>query len=128
MPYVVAVDVLDHIDVEDVMTAFFGDDVVRFDGQTAASDRERNGVWTGKAAPRYTRLSAVLVASFLRPETLCSSEAPVSLWLNPWAVRPYDSVLTRLPRHVAIDGRMRRLDGQSVGRILGLPPDWPGED
>jgi len=128
LPYVVAVNVLDHIDTEDVMTALFGDDVVRFDGQTATSDRERNGVWTGKGGPRYTRLSAVLVASSLRSDTLCSSEAAVSLWLNPWAVQLYDSVLTRLPRHVAIDGRMTRLDGVSVGGILGLPADWPGGD
>jgi hypothetical protein len=48
----------------------------------------------------------------------------VCLIHNPWASRAYDCELTTLPRWVANDDRFEKLDGLSVGNLLGLPGDW----
>ncbi len=92
-------------------------------GQPGAND----GLWFRAGEPRYTRVSAVLTVTDLKPGS-CALVEPC-LWLNPWAQRP-------LP----VDGLpWRRIEFRSDGRpveipasrttaeILGVGPRWPHE-
>lgn len=85
LPYVVAINVLDHIDGYDTEEALFGAECVTVkvspDGVEATPDRTPDGVWTSRAGPRYARLSAVLVTSELHISS-CGSGG-VTLWHNP---------------------------------------------
>jgi hypothetical protein len=130
LPYVIAVNALDESSVDriDVMDALFGEEqyIVTF-GQSGISESEMsrapNGAWMSGSGPRYTRVSAVLVAVRLLPWTVGS--AGVCLIHNPWAQRPYFSELTRLPQGIPQDGRMEWQDGESLAEVLELPAGWP---
>lgn len=130
LPFVVAVNVLGEYppDMIDVWNALLGREAVEvrlYDDGSTQEDLTRlpDGVWAGPDGPIYTRLSAVLVGMPLRPWNLHS--AGVHLIPNPWAARPYDGALERLPRWVAQDGNFEPVDGTSVGSLLDLPDDWP---
>lgn len=132
LPYVVAVDALgEFVDRTDVMEALFGKEKFIFRGDLATPRgpefaREPDGAWTSSTGPRYTRVSAVLVAVRLHPWNV--SSAPLCLYHNPWARRPYDADLNRLSRACPQpEDNMKWFDGESLAKIFGLPPDWPGE-
>jgi hypothetical protein len=132
LPYVVAVNTLDEsiVDQIDVMNALFGEEqyVITFgpDGPDEHQvSRAPNGVWTSRSGPRYTRISAVLLGVRILPFTVASA----NLWLihNPWAQRPYSSVLTCLPQGVPQSGHMEWRPGESLAAILELPEGWPAD-
>lgn len=131
LPYVIAVNALDEasVDETDIMDALFGAEQYTVAlGPTGVISypevsRAPNGAWTSESGPRYTRVSAVLVAVRLSPWTVGSA----AVWLihNPWAQRPYSSPLTRLPQGTPEAGRMNWHDGDSLHDVLGLPSGWP---
>ena len=131
LPYVVGVNVLEFIDEIDTMEALFGREqftvVFSRTGPAEPVDtrmsRLPNGAWTGPDGPRYTRVSAVLLATRLFPYNI--PRASLRLYHNPWAHRPYQSVLTRLPRAILRDNRMQHVDGEATEGIFDLPASWP---
>jgi hypothetical protein len=133
LPYVIAVNALEFVDEIDIMEALFGKEqftisfsqshpLERVDTQMS---RVPDGAWTSYTGPRNTRISAVLLATKLSPWHL--SRGKVCLYHNPWAQKPYSSILTRLPQAVLKGNRMKNIDGESIGSILGLPNSWPAE-
>jgi hypothetical protein len=136
LPYIVAVDILHHPDEIDIMEALFGKEqfTITFDERGPSESVEPrpsripNGAWTSQAGPRYTRVSAVLLATQLSPWNI--PRASLRLYHNPWAQKVYKSVLTQLPQAVPVqqENRMRNVDGQSNDLIFGLHPLWPNSD
>lgn len=133
LPYVIAVNVLEHIDEIDIEEALFGKEefTVIFSQSSpmeilgTRASRKPDGVWTSYGGPRNTRVSAILLAANISPWALSSEN--VRLYHNHRAQRPYSSVLTRLPQAVVEDNRIKKIAGESIGTILGLPPLWPIE-
>jgi hypothetical protein len=131
LPLVVAVNVLDHIDEIDIMEALFGKEQITIDPTQISSSKLVNpemsripdGLWTSYAAPRNTRVSAVLLATQLFPFSIL--HADIRLYHNPWASKPYSSVLTRLPQAVPEANRMIKVNGDSLASVLNLPVSWP---
>lgn len=133
LPYVVAVNVLEFIDEIDIMEALFGKEQFTIDFSqsnppepvSTKMSRVRDGVWTSYEGPRNTRVSAVLVTTRLSPWNLSSGN--VCLYHNPWAQKSYSSALVRLPQAVLEGDHMKKVGGESIGSILGLPSSWPVE-
>jgi hypothetical protein len=131
LPYVVAVNAIKLVDEIDIMEALFGKEqyIVAVSGNgpsepvQAEMSRLADGAWISQQGPRYTRVSGVLLATRLSPWNI--PRAYLCFYHNPWAQKPYQSALTRLPQAVPRDGRMRRVEGESVSAILGLAPSWP---
>lgn len=134
LPYVVAVNVLELADEIDVMEALFGKE--RFiivcsqggppDVVHTSMSRLPDGAWTGRAGPRYKRVSAALLAT--RLSTWSIPRAKLRLYHNPWAQRPCQSALARLPQAIPRGKRVEHVNGESVAAILGLPASWPEEE
>lgn len=127
-PFVVAVNVLGPAyDALDVANALFGDEVVIVDVGTQEHKlaREPNGVFVSASAPRYTRLSAVLLVEMARPTTLAVSGC--RLWHNPWAKYPLDASLLPFPQtRASLDtGTLIDVAGISPQQVLGITRDWP---
>jgi len=129
LPYVVAANALDeNVDEIDVEEALFGKEEFTVSRQQAGSScvemtRAPDGVWGSESGPRYTRVSAVLVAAPVLPWNV--PRAPMCLYHNPWAEKPYSSELTRLPQAFLEAGRVKRVGGESLAVVLGLPSGWP---
>ena len=127
LPYVVAVNVLESIDEIDVMEALFGKEqfTIVFSPSRPVEpvdirmSRLPDGAWVKADGPRYTRVSAVLLATELYVHNI--PRANLRLYHNPWAQRPYQSVLTRLPQAVPKDNRMEYIEGESSEVIFGSP-------
>lgn len=127
LPYVVAVNVLEGIDEIDIAEALFGREqftVVFSPGRPdepvdIRMSRPPNGAWTRAGGPRYTRVSAVLLATELYVHNI--PRANLRLYHNPWAQRPYQSVLRRFPQAVPKDNRMEYIEGESSEVIFGSP-------
>ena len=124
-PYVIAVNVLEHIDEIDIMEALFGKETwtVHFGEGPEESlpppelSRIPDGLWTRYAGPRNTRVSCVLI--FLRFKVWDLEGAEVRLYHNPWAKMPYSSPLTRLPQAIPEKDRMVHLAGSSLNEVIG---------
>jgi hypothetical protein len=129
LPYVVAVNALDKsTDFTDIMEALFGKEkflinLSRSKSSEPKMTRELDGVWTSKSGPRYTRLSAALVAIGLSPWNL--PRANIRLYHNPWANLPYTSELTLLSQAIPVTGRVEFQNGRSLSDIFDLPKNWP---
>jgi hypothetical protein len=109
-PYVIAVNALGKaVDDTDIFEAL--------------PFREPDGVWTSPRGPRYTRVSAVLIAVRLLPWNIPRADA--CLYHNPWAQRAYTCELARLPQAVPEGTRMTRSEGESLATLLGLSAEWP---
>jgi hypothetical protein len=132
LPYIVAVNTLgEHTDEIDIMEALFGREQfkIRVDKSEPIEpefSRIPDGVWTSKSGPRYTRISAVLLANELFPWNVPRGNA--CLYHNPWAKHTYDSELTRLNQRIPDANRLKFVGGESLGVIFGLSSEWPLED
>ena len=123
-PYIVAVLCLGWPDRESVVEALFGKEqlliTVGPDGPVGAPKVERrpDGALVNPFGPQNTRVSAVLIASYLVPWAL--SEGKVSLWHNPWAKYAYTGVLTELTQYVPEKNQMNCVEGRTAADILRL--------
>jgi len=133
LPLIVAVNYIGfHCGDADVMDALYGQESVVVTlgdgGYTERNQRKPNGVWRGKAGPRNTPVSGVLIANQLNPWGM-ASETP-ELFHNPWASRPLSPSLLCLPQCIAdLDaGSVRHEAGQQAGELLGIPTPWPIPD
>ena len=131
LPFIVAVNVVGNVDQTDIMDALFGQEQITVtfyndDPEAPATyepSRVPDGVWTSPSGPRYTRLSGILLISWLAPWNI--PRAQVVLYQNPWAQKPYLSKLARLPHVVPEGGHMKFVDGESTSTIMGLDATWP---
>lgn len=127
IPYIIAVNAIDHADDIDVRDALFGQECLEVAGSESGAcerpNRMRNGVLWGPDGARNTRVSAVLVAFGLNHSNI--AKVRVCLYHNPWASRPYDGALCQFGQLIPIDGRLEPITGRALGEILGLPAEWP---
>lgn len=121
-PYIIAVNVLDgFMDDECALEALYGQEAVQFrtysDGRRECSAfRQLNGLWRQHSGPRYTRVSAVLIASRLRPWSMQQSR--LTLYLNPWAEFPLANEFSTLEVvRLGSEGHLARTG------VSTLPPD-----
>ena len=130
LPYVVAVNATEPVDETDIMEALYGKEQYSMeisDDNTVITEpkmtRVPDGAWVGPKGHRYTRISAVLLVTRLTtwniPRTI------LRLYHNPWAKKPYQSVLTRLHQAIPENGEIHWLDGENASTLFGLPPSWP---
>jgi len=135
LPYVVAVNALSmYVERTNIMEALFGQeppfsivDGIK-DSQPEWERKERilDGAWTEKSRPRYKGVSAVLIAKRVTYSNVVN--ALVRLYHNPWASRPYNLDLSRLPQGIPQGHEMISQDGESLKSILSLPHDWPEKE
>ncbi len=133
LPYVVAVNALGtHVDRIDIMEALFGKEQFTYritpSGPSEPDpSRVPDGAWTRRSGPRYTRVSATLVAIQLLPWSV--PRTSVCLYHNPWAKRPYQGELCRLSQAVPDreKGHMEWRDGATLSTIFRLRADWPSD-
>lgn len=126
LPYIVAINAVEPIDQIDIMEALFGKEqfTITFSETEPAKpiqsemSRAPDGVWMGPSGPRYTRVSGVLLAARFTLWNVTS--AYLRLYHNPWAQRPYLSVLARLAQGILEGNHIKMVDGESPGTILGL--------
>jgi hypothetical protein len=131
LPFVIAINVVeDHCDNVDIMNALYGDEITVMSQApggklTESWQRTRNGAWIGKAGPRKTLVSAVLLGVDLHPWNV-GAVSP-ELFQNPWASHPFSTADWPLPHCVADlkEGRVCRRPGASAGQFLGIPSPWP---
>lgn len=133
-PYVIAVasDIHSPGDIG-VLNALFGHEQVTFGidqmGETVTQEgRAPDGFWIGPSGPRNQLVSAVLVASWIRP-WFVSQNVP-TIWHNPYAVYPL--ALSEAPwrsmRIVASGELEESAPAQSIHDFFELDRDWPGPD
>jgi hypothetical protein len=126
LPYVIALNVptQTHDFPQNVITALFGEECASVAGMPSPLPRGAvNAFWGSRQVPKNTRVSAVLAVKWTNTANVSGARA--YLCHNPWAATPYTSVLTRLPQLIREGDEMKWVDGESLGSILGLPPDWP---
>lgn len=131
LPYIVAVNSTEFVDEIDVTEALFGKEQFNvFVSETKSREpveplmsRVLDGAWTSPEGPRYTRVSAVLLAIRLSPWNI--AQCDVSLYHNPWAQKPYRSVLNRLPQAIVESNHIKRMEGVTIAEIFDIPESWP---
>lgn len=127
-PYIIAVNSVSEWGTgrDDIEEALFGDEVLVVDGVTRERELQRNreGVWMGPNGPQYTRVSAVLVGTVF-PWNL--PRAQISLIHNRWAEHEYVGGLQELPQMRMEDNGFVWTDGKTLGELLSLDQDWPGD-
>jgi hypothetical protein len=132
LPLVVAVNVVDDFcDDADVLNALFGEEQIvairQVDGgwRNEWATRIPNGAWRGRAGPRNTLVSAVIVLHQLLPSNLRGREE--ELTHNPWAAHPLPANSLLLPqRRVCLpNGEIEQHAGDSAADLLGIPDPWP---
>ncbi len=120
MPYVIAINSADALLTgRDFEQTLFG---VR-PGITIAgmTDELARGFWGRENNPKHKRVSAVLFTTNLWPATVLMGQVYACLWINPWADRPYDGLLTELPTFRFENGDVKESPGRPWHRLMNLP-------
>ena len=134
-PYVIAINMLSSFaNREDILDALYGNSACHYSFNKAnklempkvEAIRIPNGTWIDKTGPIYKRVSAVLVFNNLYPWNFHT--ASVCLYHNPWAEKPYDSILTLMPQAQMKNFRMVWTEGKSLASIFDLAKEWPQKD
>ena len=131
LPYVVAVNAIEPIDEISIFEALYGKEeylVDVSDVQRKVSEpklkRVPDGAWTSPKGPRYTRISAVLMVSRLTTYNIPRSIS--CLYHNPWAQKPFQSVLSQLPQAIPLaNGEIKFETGISASTIFNISSAWP---
>jgi len=121
MPYVIAINSADVMLTDrDFEETLFG---VR-PGITLAgmTDELARGFWGTENTPNHRRVSAVLFTKNLWPATVLMGQVYCCLWLNPWAERPYDGLLTALPTVRFDNGEAREYPGRPWHELMNMQP------
>ena len=85
----------------------------------------RDGIWRRDSAVRHQRLHGVLFFRGLLPSNMHSVVS--HLYVNPNTQADIPEELSKLNSMWQRDGRWYLRKGMSLGEILELPEDWPGE-
>jgi hypothetical protein len=125
IPYVIAVNAIgETADRRRIINVLYGDErnlisPNQFEIAEMRFDRQPDGVWVSPKGPRYTRISAVLVASELIPASM--EKTDLCLYHNPWADKPYSSILTCLSQAVLNEKKILWKGGIPASNILKFP-------
>jgi hypothetical protein len=124
-PFIIAVNGITQwgIKHDDVMAALFGPEDVVYRAGEPVFAHNGHGAFVHQGRPTNTRVSGVLVAMELHPSSLAT--APLRLYHHPWASRPADGAIARLPQARLDDARLRFEDGEDGTTLFGVPSDWP---
>lgn len=118
------------MDLEDVESALLGPVVYPIDPEGRGLGeryRQRGGFWMRSDGPTSTRVSAVLTANNLVPETI--ARVWPRLWPNPWAARPLEHDLPFPVGAASQQGTFEYTEADGGPNVLlGLPADWPGPE
>ncbi len=133
LPYVIAVNGLNrHADRHDLLAALLGNEVVRIplmpDGQGEGRwDRSWDGLWIApNRQRRATGVSGVLVADDLR---LWSASSRAITYVGHIAPRrPLQTFPLPVTTLLPVGDELMETPGEPLGAILGLDPEWPGDD
>lgn len=119
-------------DREDELSALFGQESVSWQEDEHGNvvtlphvSREPDAVWRNRAGSRYSRLHGVLFFRGSWPSTAHSVTS--HLYVNPYIAADVPPELLRLGSARVRNGEMRWEAGLSLGELLDLPEDWPGE-
>ena len=85
----------------------------------------RDGIWRIDSSARYQRLQGVLFFRGLFPSNMHSVVS--HLYVNPNAQADIPEELLKLNSMWYRNGKWQSKKGMSLGEILELPEDWPGE-
>ena len=86
---------------------------------------EPDSVWRTRSENRYSRVHGVLFFRGVRPSN--AHEVVSHVYVNPYIDTDIPDELLRLGSARVRDGQMTRERGTSLGDLLNLPEDWPGE-
>ena len=119
-------------DREDELSALFGQELVSWQEDEHGNvvtlshmSREPDAVWRNRAGSRYGRLHGVLFFRGAWPWTAHSVTS--HLYVNPYIQADVPDELLWLGSARVRNGEMRWEAGLSLGDLLDLPEDWPGE-
>jgi hypothetical protein len=117
MPYVIAVNSSDMMHgYRDFQGTLFGSPP-----QFAAPGSPPDiGFWGTAAAPKHTRVSAVLFTTNLCAPTVLMGQVYACLYLNPYSSQPYDGVLAKLRTFRLENGEVREYPGAPLHNLLKL--------
>ena len=121
VPYVIAINSADvMLTDQDFEATLFG---VR-PGITIAgmTDELARGFWGTERAPAHRRVSAVLFTKNLWPATVLLGQVYVCLYLNPWADRQYEGLLTHLPTFRFESGRQCETPATPWYELMNMQP------
>ncbi len=123
-PYVVAVNSVSRwgTTTRHIVEALFGSRDI--DGEGRLGRATEISLWNGPEGPWNRRVSAVLIGT-VGPWDL--GRARVCVYHNPYANRPCDALPWRVAEASIVDGVLQVQEGESIGEVLGLQPDWPGK-
>ncbi len=119
MPYVIALNSFDGmLTTCHLEETLFG---VRPDTQIAGmTPKLARGLWGSEQQPTSRRVSAVIFTINLWPQTVVTGQVYCSLWLNPWANRPYEGFLEELPAFRLENGEIQESPGRQWHEIMGF--------
>lgn len=126
LPFVVAINMLEWCDAESIIDALYGEEEWVVDTRTHQPNmhgRKKNGAFMQHGGPANRTASAILIGSPVVPWNV--AEAPLRLYLHPFATRPLEGVLAELDRVVFGSTGPELQRGRSAGSVLGLPAGWP---
>jgi hypothetical protein len=131
LPYIIAVNTNDMFGSEDeLLMALFGIGASPMRKGRIRGELEvtlaHDGLWIKADRPRNTQVSAVLLTRKISAGNLGSATG--TLYLNPWASRPYGGALTGLPTAVfTTDGsQYETRPGRPLQQVLAIDDRWPG--
>lgn len=129
-PFIIAVNALGDPQHSHIIEALFGDEMINVtftDTKPRSitnieSSRSLNGAWVSESKPRYTRVSAVLIAFRLSPWNV--PDTKLCLYHNPWAKRPINGLLSEIDQVIPNNGQMEHIEGISLQKLMNLPSEW----
>jgi hypothetical protein len=128
-PFVIAVNTLGpwEYDKDEQLETLFGtrQEYVPWGNEELRVRYLKDGFWGNADSPKYTRVSAVIFGCAL-PWNI--PRIDFMLYRNPWAKHPLPSGYWKLATMDFSQNKIIKTYGNvTVGNILGLPPDWPGD-
>ncbi len=128
-PFVVAIDALEPLEDYDIEAAFLGRErftipitKVGAPNPVVIVSREPNGVWAPRKGSSSKRVSAVLVASGLRPWSL--GETRFAGFHNPLATIPLTLAVSKIRQYAKHEDHFMMIDeGKQLPELLGV--SWP---
>ena len=119
-------------DREDEVSALFGKEQLSWQVDEHGNavtpttvSRASDSVWRNRTGSRYSRLHGVLFFRGAWPQTAHSVTS--HLYVNPFIQADVPDELLRLGSARVRNGEMQWEPGFSLGDLLDLPEDWPGE-
>ena len=130
---IIAINTMDGFQgAEEEMSALFGSEQFTWevDGNGNAVtlprvSRDPDSVWRTHSETRYSRVHGVLFFRGVRPSN--ARDVVSHVYVNPYIDADIPDELLRLGSARIRDGRMTWERGTSLGDLLDLPEDWPGE-